>query len=96
MKITLTEVEVEAIGTVRRGHPGSYGEPPEPDTVELEHVFLGEEKRIDILHYLDDDTLDEIEERLLDEEAQKQAWWDEDGYDEAMERKLDMQREGDL
>ncbi len=84
MKMDL-EITIEVEGTATLGSPRTFMDPGEPSYAEIDHVWLGEDKKVDILNYLSKDELQIIEEWFMDEEGEIEP----EPYDTTYERDMD-------
>ena len=85
MNMTL-ELDLTVEGTASPGRPGSWHEPPEPPEVEIRHVWLGEEKKVDIVEVLSAQDMEIIEEAFLENLGDIEP---ESAYDTTYERDMD-------
>jgi len=90
MKCMISDLEVEVDAQVDPGEPASFDHPGDPGGVEVIHAWLvSGDKRIDIVDYLDEAAIEELEEQ-----AGEQAYnAEEAAYDAAMDAKMDQLRE---
>ena len=92
MTTTIT-IEVEVVSDVTPGDPGDYNTPPTGDEVEITAVLLTQSSphskalplKIDVFAYLDDDTIEQLEESIL-EDAYDNPPEPDDDFDMACDR----------